>query len=139
MTLTNIYATGADTQAFLNSLGGPAFTLGTASVPTLAQVEGWLDALSAEVDSILKSRGYGTVPASGVSDKLLIGRYVSQKGAAMAFKAGFINELPEKVKTWEAEWEKFLERLIDNKYQLVDQVPISRTGSVMAKVYTEDD
>lgn len=139
MAVTNIYATGAATQAFLNQLGGVTLTLGVASTPTLAQVETWLDQLAAEVDSILTGLGYGTVPASGTTDKLLIGRFVAQKAAAMSYRGGFqFDDIPDKVKQWDDEWDQFLTRLIDKKLGLTDQSTTTRVGVIQAQRYIED-
>ena len=139
MAVTNSYATGANAQAYINQLGGTSLTLGVASTPTLTQVELWLDQLAAEVDSILTSVGYGTVPATGTNDVLLIGRYVAQKGAAMAYHGGYqFDDTPEKVKLWETEWTMFLDRLIDKKMRLIDQGIRSKIGSVKPVRYYED-
>lgn len=139
MAVTNSYATGASTQAYINQLGGTALTLGVGSTPTLAQVELWLDQLAAEVDSALTGVGYGTVPATGTNDILLIGRYVAQKGAAMAYHGGYqFDDTPEKVKLWETEWENFLKRIIDKKQRLIDQVIRSKIGNLKPMRYIED-
>ena len=139
MAVTNTYATGAQAQALMNQLGGATLTLGAASSPTLLQVEGWLDQLAAEVDGILKANGYGTIPATGTSDILMIGRYVAQKGAAMAYGAGFMfDTTPDKIKQWETEWDTFLTRLIEKSIRLVDQSPRSKMGSVKPMRYIED-
>lgn len=137
--MANSYADTAAVQALFNVMGGNTITLGVASTPTAAQVSGWLDALAAEVDSILTSVGYGTVPATGTNDVLLIGRYVAQKGAAMSYHAGYMfDDTPDKVKQWETEWDTFLERLMDKKQRLIDQGIRSKMGSVKPMRYRED-
>jgi hypothetical protein len=139
MAVTNVYATGANAQSFINQLGGASLTLGVASTPLLSEVETWLDQLAAEIDGILSANGYGTVPATGTNDVLMIGRYVAQKGAAMAYGAGFMfDETPDKIKQWETEWDTFLTRLIEKKIRLVDQSPRSKMGSVKPMRYIED-
>ena len=139
MPVTNGYATGADVQAHLNALGGPGITLGAASVPTLTQAEKWLDQVAAEVDGILRANGYGTVPATGTSDVLMIGRYVAEKVACMVWQAGFMSdELPAKVKNWCEDYTTFIERLIAKSMRLVDQAPRGRVGVVYAHRYIED-
>lgn len=140
MAVTNIYADGDDVQALYNVMGGVEVTFGPATKPTLAQVEGWLDQLAAEVDSILTARGYSTIPASGTNDKLMIGRYVSQKAAAVAFHAGAMwDDTPDKVKLWEDEWRDFLKALEDGKRRLIDQTSArARMGTRLARRYIED-
>ena len=139
MAVTNGYATGADAQAFLNSLGGATITLGAATIPTLAQVEGWLDSLAAQVDALLRANGYGTVPATGTNDKLFIGRFVAQKGAGVAYGAAFpYDDEPDRVKRWHDEWDDLLNGLKDKSYRLIDQAPRSRIGNVKPMRYIED-
>lgn len=139
MAVTNGYADGDDVQALFNVMGSDVITLGAGTTPTLVQVEGWLDALAAEVDSILTGLGYGTVPADGSNDILLIGRYVAQKGAAMAYTAGYMfDETPDKVKLWETEWTSFLTRLADKTLRLIDQTVAGKIGSVKPMRYIED-
>lgn len=139
MAVTNSYADGDDTQAHLNQLGGYTLTLAGGSTPTLAQVETWLDQLAAEVDSVLTGVGYGTVPATGTNDVLLIGRYVAQKAAAMAYRGGFqFDKVPDKVKQWDDEWTAFLESLMDKKRRLIDQAIRAKMGSVKPLRYIED-
>lgn len=140
MAVTNIYADGDDVQALFNVMGGAVITLGAGTTPTLAQVEGWLDQLAAEVDSILVARGYSTVPASGTNDVLMIGRYVAQKAAALAYHAGYMfDDTPDKVKLWETEWADFLKALEDGKRRLIDQTAArARMGTILARRYIED-
>lgn len=139
MAPTNIYATVEDVQALLNALGGATLTIGVASVPTTVQVEGFLDQVSAEIDGILLGQGYGTVPASGTNDVLMIKRHVIQKSAAMVYHAGYhFDDTPEKVSQWEDEYQSFLDRLIDKKIRLVDQSPRGKVGVVGAVRYVED-
>lgn len=140
MAVSNIYADGDDVQALINALGGATVTLGIASTPTLTQVEGWLDEYAAMVDARLTARGYSTVPASGTNDKLLIGHYVAQRGAARAFNAGFMyDETPDKVQVWIDEWNEFLKGLDKGHIRLIDQTAVrGRHGVQLAKRYVED-
>ena len=139
MAVTNGYATGADAQALFNVLGGVSITFGAATTPTLTQVEGWLDALAAEVDALLRANGYGEVPATGTNDVQFIGRFVAQKGAAVAYGAALpYAEEPDRVKRWNDEWDTFLTRLINKSYRLIDQSPRSKFGTVKPMRYIED-
>jgi len=139
MAVTNPYADGNDVQAHLNVLGGPGITLGVASKPTLTQAEQWLDEVSAEVNAVLTANGYSTIPATGDNDVLMIGRFVAQKVACMVWQAGFMSDdLPEKVKNWCAQYDQFLDRLIDGTYRLIDQEPRSPYGTILAARYIED-
>lgn len=145
MAVTNGYADGNDAQALLNQLGGAigALTLGAGSTPTLAQVETWLDGITADVDAILRAKGYGTVPATGTNDVLLIGRYVAMEAAYMAYGAGFhFNDEPAKVTAWHTEYTAFRDRLLDDHYRLIDQAPtvgdVAGPGVVQAFIYTGD-
>lgn len=139
MAVTNPYADGDDVQAWLDQLGGVTITLGVASTPTLSRVETWLDQLSAEVDSILTGNGYSTVPASGTNDILLIGRYVAEKGACMAYSAGLqFDDVPDKVSQWCDEWKSFIKRLADGDLVLQDQAGRAQIGTILGAVYIED-
>lgn len=139
MAVTNPYADGDDVQAWLDQLGGATITLGLASTPLLARVETWLDQLSAEVDSILTANGYSTVPATGANDILLIGRYVAEKGACMAYSAGFMfDDTPDKVSQWCESWDNFIKRLTDGDLVLTDQSGRAQIGTILGAVYIED-
>jgi hypothetical protein len=136
MPVTNPYATVQHVQAHLSVLGGPGITIGETSKPTALQVELWLDQVAAEIDSLLRGKGYGIVPATGTSDILLVGRYVAQKVAAMTFMAGFMSdELPAKVKSWNDQYDLFTERLIKGTQQLVDQSYSAGTGTAQMEKY----
>lgn len=139
MTVTNIYADVAHVQAHLNSLGGPGITIGVASVPTTSQVEGFLDQVAAEVDGILAGQGYGTIPASGTNDVLMLRRYIAQKVAAMVWMAGFMSDdLPGKVQRWLDEYDAFIARMLDKTQRLIDQTPRGKMGVVLMSRYIED-
>lgn len=140
MAPTNIYAAVSDVQALINALSGTGLTIGTTSVPTTAQVEGFLDQVAAEVDGMLRGAGYGTVPATGTSDVLMIRRHVAQKAAAMTYHAGFggFGETPARVEQWEKEYADFLKRLGEKSIRLVDQAPARRAGVIYVGRYTGD-
>lgn len=139
MAPTNGYATVAHVQAHLNSLGGPGITIGAATKPNTGEVEGFLDQVAAEIDSVLKGRNYGTVPATGTNDVLLIRRYLSIKVASMVWYAGFMaDEPPAKVRSWDKEYEAFIARLISGAQRLVDQSQESRRGVMYMSRYVED-
>jgi hypothetical protein len=137
MTVTNPYATVADVQALLNTASGTGITIGTASVPTTSQVEGFLDQTAAEVDSILRARGYGTVPADGANDILMIRRFVAEKAAAETWLAGYggFDEPTARVKEWLKDYDDFLKRLIASDQRLIDQAPRQGLNVVLARRY----
>ncbi len=140
MTVTNGYADATDVQALLNSIGGiAALTLGVASVPTLAQAEAWTDEYAAIVDSHLRGAGYGTVPATGTNDVIVIGHYVAQRAAARAWNAAVPADEPlYKVDLWIKEWNAFLKGLDEKTMRLIDQAPRSGLHVIYAARYTED-
>lgn len=139
MAPVTLYAAVADVQALLNTSSGTGLTIGTGSVPTTAQVEGFLDQVAAEINSVLAGIGY-SVPVSGTNDIYLLKRYVSQKTAAMTFHAGYggLSNPPDRVKTWETEYAEFLQRLIDHEQRLVDSAPRSKVGVINVGLYTGD-
>jgi hypothetical protein len=141
MAPTTQYAAVADVQAHLGNLGVPGgFTIGSGTTPTTTTVEGWLDSIAGEIDAILTARGYGTVPATGTSDKAMIKRYLAQKVAAMVYHAQAVFDVtPEMIKTWEEEYKGFLERLTEKKQGLIDQSPRARTGVLLTGRYVEED
>lgn len=133
------YAAVADVQTLLNTASGTGLTIGESSVPTTTQVEGFLDQVAAEINSVLAGIGY-TVPVTGTNDIYMLKRFVSQKAAAMTFHAGFggLGETPARVKRWEAEYDTFLKRLIDREQRLVDSAPRAKVGVVLTGRYRED-
>lgn len=150
MAVTNIYAAVSDVQALLKAVSGAGITISGTSTPTTTEVEGFLDQIAAEVDGVLKGAGYGTVPASGTSDKLMIRRFVSTKAAAMTWFAGYggFDDVPSRVQQWEKDYDSFLTRLMDKKMRLTDQSPSSKiaeiyvqryTGSTYSELLTDDD
>jgi hypothetical protein len=142
MAVTNPYADSTHVQAHMSALGsGYAFTISTSSVPTLAQVEGFLDQVAAEINGILAANGYGTIPATGANDILLIRRYVSIKAAALTYHAGFTVEdqyMPGKVKRWEADYDAFITRLTARQQRLIDQSPRAKFGVIQVQRYRSD-
>lgn len=139
MAPTTAYATVANVQTLLDSDSGSGITIGVASTPTTTEVEGFLDQIAAEVNSVLVSNGY-TVPVTGTNDLFLVKRYVSQKAAAMTYHAGYggFGDVPARVLRWEAEYDAFIERLITKRQRLVDVAPRSRIGVIYAARYVED-
>lgn len=138
MAATNVYAAASDVQALLNSGSGIGATFNATSVPTLAQVEGWLDAVAAEVDGILRARGYPTIPATGTTDQLMIGAHVAGKAAARAYHAGWggFGDTPARVKQWEEDYTAFLNRLRKGEQHLVDQAPRRMVTTILGGRYT---
>lgn len=137
MAVTNVYATAADVQALLGPKSGIGATFSTTSTPTLAQVEGWLDATAAEVDGILRARGYATIPATGDTDKLTIGKHVAEKAAASTYHAGWggFEDTPARVKRWEEDYTAFVSRLRKGEQHLVNQAPRGAMNTIMGGWY----
>ncbi len=142
MAPTNIYAAVADVQALLGTKGtsGSGITIGATSTPTTTQVEGFLDQIAADIDSQLRAKGYGTVPASGTNDKLLLKRYTALGAAVMTWRAGYGgHEDTERIKAWADEYKAFIERLSKNDARLIDQAPLGKVGVVLVSRYTGED
>lgn len=133
------YAAVTDVQTLLNLNSGSGVTIGSASVPTTTQVEGFLDQVAAEINSVLVGIGY-TVPVTGANDIFMLKRFVSQKAAAMTYHAGYggFTEPPARVTQWEEEYDNFLIRLMDRSQRLVDSAPRARMGVVLVGRYRED-
>jgi len=138
MAVTNIYAAVSDVQALIKAASGAGITISGTSTPTTTEVEGFLDQVAAEVDGVLKAAGYGTVPASGTTDKLMIRRFVAMKAAALTWYAGYggFDEVPSRVAQWEKDYEAFLMRLQKKTIRLSDQAPSSKIAEIYVQRYT---
>jgi hypothetical protein len=123
--MSNPYCTPADTQRHLVSL---AIDDTTDLRPS--DVAQFQDELAAEVNGVLRAQKYPTVPATGANDVLLIGGLIAQKAAARVWRAFFQHDrnLPEIVKTWDAEYERCIDRLSTGKQVLMDQAPAATTS-----------
>jgi len=139
MAVTTTYCAVDDVQALLNSASGTGLTIGAGSVPTTTQVEGFIDQVAAEVDSVLTGAGY-TVPVTGTNDIAMLKRYVAQKAAAKTYDAGYggFSDAPHRILEWEEEYKTFLSRLIDRSMRLVDTAPRAKMGTILAARYIED-
>jgi hypothetical protein len=137
--MANPYADRTNVQTYLNELGGPGVTFNATSHPNSTEVDSLVDEIAADVNAVLIALGY-SAPASGANDILLIKRYVSMKAACEAFKMGFMgDQLPAKVVSWCESYDKFIDRLLDGDYSLIDQTGFSGTGYVLVGAYTGDD
>jgi len=137
MTTVTAYCAATDVQVLLNTVSGTGITLSTTSKPTLAQAEGLIDQVAAEVNSVLKAQGYG-VPVTGTNDIYMLKRYVSQKAAAMTYHAAYggFGDAPARVVQWEEEYDAFITRLTDKSQGLIDASPArGRTGVVYVGRY----
>ncbi len=140
MAPTNIYATVADVQALITSASGSGLTIGATSTPTTTQVEGFLDQTAAEIDSFLRAKGYGTIPASGTNDKLLLKKYTALGAAVLTWRTAFGGyDDTSRVKAWAEEYAAFLDRLAKNDQRLIDQAPLGKVGVVLVSRYTGED
>jgi len=138
MTTVTAYAAATDVQMLLETVSGTGLTLSTASKPTLAQAEGFIDQVAAEVNAVLKAAGY-SVPVTGPNDLYMLKRYVSQKAAAMTYHAAYggFGDVPARVQQWEDEYAAFLARIADKTQGLVDVSPArGRMGVVYVSRYT---
>lgn len=140
MAPTNIYAAVADVQALISSASGSGLTIGSGSTPTTTQVEGFLDQIAAEIDSLLRAKGYGTIPATGTNDKLLLRRYTALGAAVLTWRSAFGGyDDTERIKAWADEYKAFIERLSKNDARLIDQAPLGKVGVVLVSRYTGED
>lgn len=141
------YATADDVQARLDLDSGTGIALSANSVPPLAQVEDFVAQVSAEINGVLRAQGYGSVPATGANDLLLLRRYVSEKAAAMTYHAGYggFGDVPARVARWEEDYADFLLRLRKGQQQLIDQAPSStaagsiQTGTLVLERWAPGD
>lgn len=135
MTVTNSYADATHVQALLGAL----FTISANSTPTTTQVEGFLDQTAADIDGLLTDRGYGTVPATGTTDVLMLRKYTSMCAAVTTYYAAFgHDDAPANVQEWAAECRQFMTDLKEGKRRLVNQNPRARLGVVLTGRYIED-
>lgn len=139
MAPTTTYAAVADVQALLPSASSTGITISGTSSPSTTQVEGFLDQVAAEINSVLVQIGY-SVPVTGSNDIYMIKRFLSQKVAAMSFHAGYgvLSDPPSRITQWEKEYDTFIQRLIDRKQRLVDSAPRSKIGVIPVGRYVED-
>src|SRR3990172_2562933 len=140
MAPTNIYAAVSDVKALVTTASGSGLTISASSNPTTTLVEGFLDQTAAEIDSLLRGKGYGTIPASGTNDKLLLRRYTTLGAAVITWRAAFGgHDDTGRVKAWADEYKAFLERLSKNDQRLIDQAPLGKVGVVLMSRYTGED
>ncbi len=132
------YCLVADVQALLPAKSGLGITISDTSTPTTAQVTSFIDQISADVDSVLKAAGYGTIPATGTNDLLLLKLHVSQKAAAETYFAGYgaFDDVPSRVQQWEKSYSDFLTRLQKKTLRLIDQSPASKIAEIYVQRYT---
>ena len=80
----NSYGDTAEVAALVprhTAPGGKIFTQTTR--PTLAQVESWVDQVSAVVNSILAQNGFSTIPVTQADAKLMLDYFVNEEVAAI--------------------------------------------------------
>lgn len=131
------YCLVTDVQLWL----GHWFTLDGDSTLNSAQVSSLIDQYSAHIDAALKRAGYGTVPATGTTDLLLLKNVVSKQVALRCFEIHFGHDnLPQGVREGLAGWDDFLSGLAAGDVWLVDDAPTRRQiYTVQAKVYGADN
>jgi hypothetical protein len=89
--------------------------------PTSTQVADFLARRYAEINSVLKARGY-TVPATGVNDVLMLAHHESLGAAILAEEARYQGNVDQpRVKQWREEYMAFLNRLRQGQSDLLDQ------------------
>lgn len=137
MAVTNVYAEASDVQALLESVSGIGMTFSSSTKPSLSQVEGWLDDVAAEVDGILRAKGYATIPATGDTDKRMIGMHVAEKAAVATYHAGWggFQDTPARVEQWDEDYKAFIARLRNGEQHLVDQEPRYMINTIMGGWY----
>lgn len=127
------YCLTADVQMWIGSW----FTLEATSTPTRAQASSLVDMYSAHLDAALTRAGYGTVPATGTTDLLILKEVVSKQAALRCFEIHYGHDnLPQGVRDSLSGWDDFLSKLADGDIWLAGQAPTRRQlGSIQAKVY----
>lgn len=78
----NSYGTPADVAA-LTELYTASGVYSTATIPTLAQVEGWINQISALINAALAGQGF-TIPITQPDSRLAIASYVAQAASDLA-------------------------------------------------------
>jgi hypothetical protein len=123
--MSNPYCVPADTQRHLATLQFDEIT--DLTLDDVAHIQ---DELAAEINGVLRAQQYPIVPATGANDVLLIGGYIASKAAARLWRAFFQGgrTLPDLVKTWDAEYERFVDRLSTGLQMLLDQAPTATTS-----------
>lgn len=124
------YATASNVQVILTT---GRFTIGASSEPSTTTVGEWLDQLSAQVDAALKAAGYGTVPATGTTDLLLLKAKVAEACARLVVDTAKTGDL-RTISDLEA-FNAFLTQIVNWEWKLVDQSPSKPIGVMQAKIY----
>ena len=94
---------------------------GVSTIPTDAQVTGFRVACAADINAILKARGY-TVPATGANDVVLLADYENLGAAVKAEQAAYRGNVQQpRVTEWNKKYEDFLNRLRLGQADLIDQ------------------
>jgi hypothetical protein len=96
-------------------------TYSASTVPTSIQVTNFRGQRYAEINSVLKARGYN-VPASGESDVALLSHYEDLGAAILAEQARYQGNVEQpRVQEWHEEYMAFLNRLRQGQQDLIDQ------------------
>lgn len=108
------YGVYADVVALVPELSG-------VTKPTSTQVGGWLDEISATIDSWLYQQGY-TIPVTGANDLLTTKHYTVVKVACTSVQVMSLGEnYRQKAEGWCKEYSDFIEALSAGKFKLVNQ------------------
>ncbi len=103
----------------VTALTGLTYTVST--IPTTAQVTQFRVETAADMDSILKSRGYD-IPATGANDVALLKGYENLGAAVKAEQAAYRGPQQQpRVTEWNKKYEDFLNRLRLGQADLLDQ------------------
>src|SRR5512147_2168407 len=77
-----------------------------------ARAQEILDETGAELDALLRSLGYATVPVTGANDLLFVRGFVVPFAASRVYRELYQNDdAPEQIEAWEARWASLFERL----------------------------
>jgi hypothetical protein len=103
----------------VTALTGVTYTAST--IPTTTQVSNFRTECAADINSILKSRGY-SVPATGANDIVLLAGYENLGAAVKAEQAAYRGNVQQpRVTEWNKKYEDFLNRLRLGQADLIDQ------------------
>ena len=96
-------------------------TYSPTTIPTAIQVTSFRVACAADINAILKARGY-TVPATGANDVVLLADYENLGAAVKAEQAAYRGNVQQpRVTEWNKKYEDFLNRLRQGQADLLDQ------------------
>lgn len=118
------YTVTDDVEQLIQGFPGIVIPLTADTSPTIAEVAVLIAAIEGEVNGVLTSQGYDTIPATTAADVAFLSLHITQKIAVEVWFQEYLeDEMPPKIEAWRNGWSRFLSMLRDGKLRLTGQAP----------------